>query len=737
MAISLDYPLLLRTKTWQGMKVVACDGGVALGRWADPPACIVVPAKVNGQNVRTLKGWCFRDCKAVRTLHFEDGSCVTKIEDWAFSGCTSLCSFVWPRGVDTIPWECFKGCSNLSDFRFEDASCLKKIDTGAFSDCRSLSSFVWPRSVDTIPERCFEVCEALRDFRFEDASCLRKIQESPFFLCKSLCEFVWPCSIESIPGGCFYGCQSLRDLRFEDVSRLKRIENEAFGDCFSLCSFVWPRSIHLIRAYCFQNCKSLRDFRFEDSSSLNKIENGAFEGCQSLTKFVWPRNVSTIPHGCFQNCYSLCEFRCEDMSCLKKIEVLAFGQCSSLSSFVWPRQVDTIPASCFWFCKSLRDFRFEDGACVSTIGANAFTYCGLITFSVPCSVEFIGDGCFSDCDSLRTVVLEQGTKLSKDDLEGAGLGSGVEVVLSEEGRRKPLSEFLIDLSSLEKQTPPHELVSGGTGCVKLFKRKTDGKLIVGKFLESDNSGMSQKIFEREISNLIALDHPCIVSLSGYVLPCSLTKHRFVVFTEYVSGGSLSDAISLSCSSDSLSHWFDSTTRASIVVGIVHAMKYIHSRGIIHRDLKPSNVLLDEQHRPLICDFGSSRVLASDMTLTQSPQLTMYYAAPEFGDEDTDYDSKVDVYSFGMMLYEVVTGRLALRHLNQYQVMPFIVRGKRPDIPDKVLPFTRSLITRCWSGDPSQRPSFSDIYSELVTQNFRIFEDVDSRVVASYVQSLPR
>ena len=373
-----------------------------------------------------------------------------------------------------------------------------------------------------------------------------------------------------------------------------------------------------------------------------------------------------------------------------------------------------------------------------TIGDEAFQDCGsLTTFSVPCSVEFIGDGCFSNCDSLRTVVLEQGTKLRKDDFQDAGLGSGVEVVISGEAQRKPLSEFLIDLSSLEKHTPPHELVSGGTGCVKLFKRKRDGKLIVGKFLESDKSGITQKIFEREISNLIALNHPCIVTLSGYALPCSVTKYRFVVFTEYVSGGSLSDAISLSSSSDSRFLWFDSTARAVIVVGIVHSMKYIHSNGIIHRDLKPSNVLLDEQHRPRICDFGSSRVLANDQTLTQSPQLTMYYAAPEFGDEDTDYDSKVDVYAFGMMLYEIVTGRLALRHLNQYQLMPFIVRGKRPEIPDKVLPFTRSMITRCWSGDPSQRPSFSEIYSELVAQNFRIFEDVDSRVVASFVQSLPR
>ena len=210
-----------------------------------------------------------------------------------------------------------------------------------------------------------------------------------------------------------------------------------------------------------------------------------------------------------------------------------------------------------------------------------------------------------------------------------------------------------------------------------------------------------------------------------------------MFTDYVSGGSLSDAISMLGSSRDSVSWFDSTARAVIVVGIVHGMRYVHSRGIIHRDLKPSNVLLDEHHHPQLCDFGSSRSISGDFTLTQAPQVTLYYAAPEFADPNLDsYDTKVDVYSFGMMLYEIVTGQLALRHLNQFQVLGFILRGMRPEIPGDVLPFTRSLIERCWSGAPSERPSFAEICSELAEQHFRLFEDVDSGAVASYAHSLP-
>ena len=625
------------------MQVVACEGGVALKSWSDPPASVVVPVVVEGQRVCAVLEGCFCDCIFLRDFRFEDGSCVKKIEKNAFKGCSSLRSFVWPRGVDTIPERCFCGCQSLGDFRFEDASCVKKIEREAFVECSSLCSFVWPRGVDKIPEKCFCVCQSLGDFRFEDASCVKQIEKWAFTGCRSLCSFVWPCGVDTIPEFCFCGCQSLGDFRFEDGSCVKKIDREAFSWCSSLCSFVWPRGVDKIPERCFCWCQSLGDFRFEDGSCVKKIEKGAFRKCSSLS-----------------------------------------------------------------------------------------------TFCLPQSLEFIGAGCFSECGSLRTVVLERGTKLGREEFKDAGLGSGVEVVFSEKQRKtKPLSDFLIDLSFLERQSSPSHLVSGGTGHIKLFKRKGDGKLVVGKFLDSDDSGISQKTFEREISNLIALDHPCVVTLVGYALPCKLTKHRFAVFTEYVSGGSLSDAICALCSPGRGCPWFNSTARATIVVGLVHCMKYVHSLGIIHRDLKPSNVLLDEEHRPLVCDFGSSRVLSGDLTLTQSPQLTLYYAAPEFGDEDVAYDSKVDVYSFGVMLYEIVTGQLALRHLNQYQVLPFILRGKRPVIPDEVLPFTRSLITRCWSGDPSERPSFSEICSELWKHNFRIFEDVDSGAVASYARSLPQ
>ena len=295
---------------------------------------------------------------------------------------------------------------------------------------------------------------------------------------------------------------------------------------------------------------------------------------------------------------------------------------------------------------------------------------------------------------------------------------------------KPISEWIVDVSRLE-EVRNIKLVSGGSGIVQVFRQKSNGKVIVGKFLMSDDPDYDQKVFEREIVSLLGLDHPCIVKFAGYTPPCSLTDHRFLIFTEYVSGGSLSSVIQKS----SECPWFSSTTRCIIVVGIVLGMRYVHSQGMFHRDLKPSNVLLDENHHPHLCDFGSSRKFSDEWTMTGLLPVTHYYAAPELCNEDGNYNEKIDVYSFGMMLYEIVTGNLALRHLNQLQVTGFISHGKRPDIPTSVLPFTKKLIERCWSQNPYQRPSFNDIYDCLVDERFRLFSDVDASAVSAYGKSI--
>ena len=295
---------------------------------------------------------------------------------------------------------------------------------------------------------------------------------------------------------------------------------------------------------------------------------------------------------------------------------------------------------------------------------------------------------------------------------------------------KPLSEWLVDIGKLEEVNGAS--IPGGSESVRLFRRSEEnGKVIVGKFVDADDSGDGEKQFKREIESLFSLHHPCIVKFVGYTLPCSSTDYRFLIFTDYLSGGSLSSVIE----NPARYPWLNSTSRSIIIVGIVLGMRYIHSRKILHRDLKPSNVLIDEKHHPRLCDFGSSRDFSRESTMTGLPPVTLYYAAPELCNEDGDYNEKIDVYSFGVMLYEIVTGKLALRHLNLLKLPVYISSGKRPEIPDSVLPFTRTLIERCWSQDPSERPPFEEIYNYLVEGDFRLFADVNILSISAYGESI--
>jgi serine/threonine protein kinase len=115
------------------------------------------------------------------------------------------------------------------------------------------------------------------------------------------------------------------------------------------------------------------------------------------------------------------------------------------------------------------------------------------------------------------------------------------------------------------------------------------------------------------------------------------------------GDSLNDA--LPSPPPSPLSWWTTAAKLIIVAGITTGMAFTHESGIIHRELKPDNILMDENHRPRICDFGSSHDQSLNTTMTGKIENSLYMA-PELY-EDVDYDGKVDVYSFALILYEIL------------------------------------------------------------------------------------
>jgi serine/threonine protein kinase len=262
--------------------------------------------------------------------------------------------------------------------------------------------------------------------------------------------------------------------------------------------------------------------------------------------------------------------------------------------------------------------------------------------------------------------------------------------------------------------------------VERYRDESTGQEVAVKSFTSSTDRWESS-FIREIEVLLKLKHPCVVALVGFLPPSIFTPARLA--TAFVDGLSLRSVLEFPPA------WWTGTIKSQTIIGLTCGMKYVHSHGIIHRDLKPSNVLLDSvTHRVHICDFGSSRFLLTESTLTQQTG-TPCYMAPEMY-EDVEYDFKVDVFSFGLIAYEIVAGQpFFSRNLRPEQIMKKVLSDWRPSFPEHVAMWVRELISLCWSGDPARRPSFCEILATLESNDFKIVSGVGSMKVRRFLSSV--
>jgi serine/threonine protein kinase/tetratricopeptide (TPR) repeat protein len=152
-------------------------------------------------------------------------------------------------------------------------------------------------------------------------------------------------------------------------------------------------------------------------------------------------------------------------------------------------------------------------------------------------------------------------------------------------------------------------------------------------------------FTREAKAVAQLNHPNILPIIDYGQSADL---NYIVM-KYVASGTLADR---------LKHPIDLTTTARLITQIAAALDHAHQRGILHRDVKPSNVLLDEGEWVQLADFGLAKMLISEQDLTTSglSMGTPAYLSPEQG-QGLPCDHHSDIYSLGVIAYEMITGRL--------------------------------------------------------------------------------
>jgi serine/threonine protein kinase len=245
------------------------------------------------------------------------------------------------------------------------------------------------------------------------------------------------------------------------------------------------------------------------------------------------------------------------------------------------------------------------------------------------------------------------------------------------------------------------------------------------------------LIQREHNVHRTLNHPLVIGFREF-----LPRHLPKIVTEFAGNGSLAGHLPVAMR-DRQSGRRGPNRIARIIVGMVLAMRYIHSCGVVHRDLKPANVLLDWDWNVRIADFGHSTLrgtleppsLLNSVNSLKGVSVDWHYLAPECYENESG--PKCDVFSFGLILYELVVGREVFpKEWPQLRVAKMLVFEKfRPKIPRSVPPEVRELITDCWAQDPDDRPSFRGIFKWLKLIDFKVTANVNPLKMVRFVKKV--
>lgn len=269
---------------------------------------------------------------------------------------------------------------------------------------------------------------------------------------------------------------------------------------------------------------------------------------------------------------------------------------------------------------------------------------------------------------------------------------------------------------------PYEIVGTGSAAT-VFRGQWNDKQVAMKRVhlagirEEDDPDLQS--FRNEIKMLAGLNHPNIVKLYGISLIPS-DPPEVTLILEFLERGDLGSAV--------LTH-IPFPLALQIALDITRGCRYLHENchpPIVHRDLKPSNVLLAADGTAKLTDFGISTFDTAHLQKTQGVG-SFRYMAPEVLTSNL-YSVKCDVFSFGILLVELFSGRYAFTEerfsaLGVAALMTQILGGLRPEIPDELPISLKSLIGECLSHVPDVRPTFAEIEHRLI----RIICKLDERV----------
>ncbi|KAF4353892.1 hypothetical protein G4B88_009370, partial [Cannabis sativa] len=253
---------------------------------------------------------------------------------------------------------------------------------------------------------------------------------------------------------------------------------------------------------------------------------------------------------------------------------------------------------------------------------------------------------------------------------------------------------------------------------KLYRGTYKGEDVAIKILERpendpEKAQLMEQQFQQEVKMLATLRHPNIVRFIG----ACRKPMVWCIVTEYAKGGSVRQFLM-----KRQSRSVPLKLAVKQALDVARGMAYVHELGLIHRDLKSDNLLIFSDKSIKIADFGVARIEVQTEGMT--PETGTYrWMAPEMI-QHRPYTQKVDVYSFGIVLWELITGMLPFQNMTAVQAAFAVVnKGVRPIVPNDCLPVLGEIMTRCWDANPDVRPPFTDVVRMLENAETEIMTTV--------------
>ncbi|KIJ47193.1 hypothetical protein M422DRAFT_778154 [Sphaerobolus stellatus SS14] len=285
----------------------------------------------------------------------------------------------------------------------------------------------------------------------------------------------------------------------------------------------------------------------------------------------------------------------------------------------------------------------------------------------------------------------------------------------------PSSIFCVD-SGLSEFS--ENAVTGG-GYSDVWTGYFNGKLVAIKVPRRFNSlGVSltkEKLFRRfwrEYRVWASLSHPNILPFLGYSITFSQTALCEVpaLISPWMRNGTLSHYL----------EWNgDQIDKLFMLLQIANGLEYIHQSNIVHGDIRAGNILVSEDGTPCITDFGLSRLLKKSGLTTSSDVVgSLRWMAPELL-QNQKVTNASDVWAFGMMMIEVISGRLPFYGISNPAVVVELMSGKIPSKPSELTESVWMVCHDCWVHDPTSRVSISKVVNRLSLMHIHERSDRDT------------